>query len=155
MKEDIRYQGYFIYRGVAYGKGTTVLFSEKVYQKYSFPPELKNKPHRFIGGSTAGWMNFRWQEDDDWKYSMHNDITIYDMEDEIATIVHPVYIEVVTWQKQAIYNMITKRVQPDVFGGWLLYIIAMFVGFIFKDAIIIWLFSTIIFTVWLLKQYRT
>ena len=96
MKENVRYQGYFIYKGVAYGEGTTVLFSDKVYQKHSFPPELKKKPHRFIGGSTAGWMNFRWQEDDDWKYSRHNDITIYNVEDEIATIVHPVYVELVS-----------------------------------------------------------
>ena len=155
MKEKTRYQGYFIYNGVAYGEGTTVLFSDKVHQKHYFSSELKNKPHRFIGGSTAGWMNFRWQEDVDWKYNKHNDVTIYNVEDEIVAIVHPVYVELVSWQKQAFYNMKTKKVQPDVFGGWLLYIIVMLVGFIFKDVIIIWIFATIIFTVWLLKQYRT
>ena len=136
MKEEIRYQGYFIYKGVAYGEGTEVLFSDKVHRKYYFSSELKNKPHKFIGGSTAGWLNFRWQEGDDWKYDKHSNVTIYNVDDEIAQIVNPVYVKLVSWQKQAWDNMRTKKVQPDVFGGWLLYIVVMLVGFIFKDALL-------------------
>lgn len=154
MKEDVRYQSCFVYKGVTYGKGTTVLFSDKVHQKYHFTTKLKKTPHQFIGGSNTGWMNFRWQEGDDWQYDAHSEVTVYDIEEEIAEIVNPVYAELIPWHKEAFNNMVEKKVQPDVFGGVLLYIIIMTVGTIFIDRWLIWIFSTIIFAVWLLNQYR-
>ena len=51
------YQGYFIYKGVMYGEGTTVLFTDKIHQKYRFTPKLKETPHKFIGGSTSSMVN--------------------------------------------------------------------------------------------------
>lgn len=151
----MNYQGYFIYKGIAYGKGTTVLFSEKVHTKYHFSPILKEKPHEFVGGSSDGWMNFRWKEGDDWRYDAHSEVTVCNLEEEIIKIINPVYVELVPWQTQAVNNIINRAVCPDIFGGVLMYIITMLVGMIFNDRLIIWVCATIIFGIWLLNQYRT
>lgn len=158
------YQGYFIYKGIVYGEGTTVLFTDKIHQKYHFSSKLKNIPHKFIGGATEGvtngvftrgYMNFKWKEGDDWKYDKHSEVTVYNVDEDIAEIVEPVYVEIVPWQQQALDNIINKKVHPDIFSGVLIYILVMLIGCIFHARLIIWVVATIVFVTWLLNQYRT
>lgn len=155
MKNTTQYQDYFIYKGVAYGVGTKVLFTEKIHESYYFTLKAKNQPHIFSGGSSEGWYKFYWQECEDWRRGEISQATVYNPDEEISEIVNPVYVKVASWQEQAMDNMVNQNVYPDIFGGVLLYVITMLVGIIFKDKWLIWIFGTIIFINWLLKQYRT
>ena len=149
----INEKNYFIYKGVAYGIGTKVLFTEKLYQKYFFN-KAKNKPHTFVAGWSNGEKRFQWQECQYWKDGEFSCPHVTNPDEEIAEIVEPVYVELIPWQKQAFNNMASGKVHADIFGGVLLYIITMVIGAIFNDRILIWVAATLIFICWLLNQYR-
>lgn len=152
------YKDYFIYKGVAYGVGTKVLFSEKMYQKYFFSSKAKNQPHTFFESRTDGVKRFMWKEEcDSWKKSEYSVGDVHELDEEIAEIVEPVYVNLVSisWQEKTFDNMINKKVQPDVFSGVLLYIVIMLIGSIFEARILLWSFATVIFIFWLLNEYRT
>jgi len=156
------YQNYFIYKGVAYGIGTKVIFSNSVNPNMQIilrrktKEEIKAMPHTFTNGSTTGYFNFSWYENgkDYSKYHCFSRATIWNPDEDIKEIVYPVYVKLVTWQEKALHNMIDKTVSPDVFGGVLLYIVIMLIGAIFVDRLLIWLLATAIFIGWLLNQYR-
>lgn len=154
MKEETGYRGYFIYKGVAYGKGTKVLFTEKVYNKPHFNIKHKDKPHTFIWGSKDGYLGFAWIHKGGPKYG-RSDVGVYNPDEEIAEIVDPVYVEPISWKKQAMNNMLSEDVHPPIFGGVLIYVVIMLVGAIFNSRWLIWIFGTAIFIWWLLNQYRT
>ena len=105
-------------------------------------------------GSSGGWYVFNWIDERGWKYG-RSDATINNLDEDIKEIVEPIYVELVTWQQKALDNMINKTISPDIFGGVLLYAIAMIVGTLFIDRLLIWVFATVIFVCWLLNQYRT
>ena len=155
MKNEIYNENYFIYKGVSYGVGTKVVFTDNVY-KNIYNAKAKNQPHTFIRGSNTGWKGFYWEDEASLRPKIYfNNISIYDPDNEIMEIVKPVYVELVPWQQNAWDNMIHKKVTPDVFGGCLLYVMAMIVGTIFVDKLLIWTFATVLFIIWLLNQYRT
>lgn len=147
-------ENYFIYKGIAYGVGTKVLFTEERDQRLCYKG-ARGKPHTFVAGWSNGEKRFQWQENDDWRKGIFSIPYITNPDQEIKEIIEPVYANITPWQKQAINNMTSGKVHTDVFGGVLLYIDAMLVGVIFKDRWLIWIFGTIIFVIWLLKQYRT
>lgn len=154
MSQPVYSENYFTYNGITYGIGTKVLFAESVHKKYFFTDKSKNQPHMFFAGSSDGCKRFAWQECQSWKDGEYSNIDIYNPQEDIALIVEPVYAELIPWQKAAIGNIVHKKVNPDVFGGWVLYIVVMAVGLIFNDTLSIWGFATVIFTIWLLYQYR-
>lgn len=155
MVNEIYSENYFIYKGVAYGVGTKVLFTDDIYQKYAYSSKAKNQPHTFTRGSNTGWKGFYWEEDKSSKFKASNNVSIYNPDEEIKEIVEPVYVDLIPWQQKALDNMINKKVLPDVFGGCLLYVVIMIVGTLFIDRLLIWIFATMIFACWLLGQYRT
>ena len=146
---------YFVYKGVMYGIGTKVLLSDAGCKKHYITLHNKDKPLTY--GFTCGGRNlFGWTDPRGRKYG-YSDASIYDcdLENDIQSIVDPVYVELVSLWEKAIDNMVNKKVSPDVFGGVLLYTIIMVVGAIFVDRFLIWVFATVIFVGWLLNQYRT
>lgn len=155
MDKNIYDENYFIYKGVAYGVGTKVLFTEKVHQKYFFSTKEKNQPHTFFAGFNNGCKRFSWQECEYWKDGEYCNKDIYNPDEEIAEIVEPVYVELVPKYQSVLENIINKKVHPDIFGGCLIYIIVMLVGTIFTARLLIWLGATVIFGIWLFKQYET
>jgi hypothetical protein len=155
MENEVRSQNYFIYKGVAYGIGTQVIFYEHIY-KHIFNSKAINQPHTFTGGSSDGWLGFYWIDDTIPRPKIYyNNKSIYSPDEDIKEIVKPVYVELVPWQKQALSNMVNKTVSPDVFGGVLIYIVVMAIGALFKSILLIWVFATVVFIIWLLNQYRT
>jgi hypothetical protein len=154
MKTETYYEGYFIYKGVAYGVGTKVVFYDDVYNHIS-NSKAKNQPHTFVTGSSSGWKGFYWEENTIPRPKMYyNNISIYNPDKEIKEIIEPVYVELVPWQKQSLNNMVNGTVHPDVFGGVLLYVLVMAVGSIFFARFTIWVFATVVFVIWLLNEYR-
>ena len=159
------YQGYFVYKGVAYGVGTKILLSDLANPDIHTIPrrktskEVKGMPYTFTGGSTNGVFNFSWYEDGyEQYYSQHycyGRATLRNIDMEILKIVDPVYVELVPWQKNALDNMFSGNMHPDIFGGVLTYIIVMIGGAIFFDRLLIWVFATVVFVIWLLNQYRS
>lgn len=159
------YQGYFIYKGVAYGVGTKVLLSDTVNPLIHTIPqrktveEVKKMPHTFKWGATNGYFNFDWYEDgynqSCHQYYCYSQVTIHNIDEDIKEIVEPVYVKLVPWQKKALDNMLNGYVKPDIFGGVLLYIVSMVVGALFYSRLLIWVVATVIFVIWLLNQYRT
>lgn len=154
MKSETYRKDYFIYQGVTYGVGTKVLLSEQGCKKHYIAERNKGKLHTFMFGSSGGYYVFNWVDDRGGKYGSSG-ITTYNLEEDIKAIVDPVYVELVSWQQKALYNIKNKTVSPDIFGGVLLYAIAMIGGALFTDMLLIWVFSTVIFLCWLLNQYRT
>ena len=158
------YQGYFIYKGVAYGVGTKVLLSNKTkFSAYNIPrgktiDEIRKMPHTFKWGSTNGEFHFYWHEKDNDRLcnrycNSYAKVTTPD--EEIEKIVEPIYVKLVSWQEKAFDNMMNKTVSPDIFGWVLLYVVAMLVGALFYARVLIWVFATVVFVFWLLSQYRT
>ena len=145
---------YFVYKGIYYGVGTTVLLTEETCQKRFVSSQNKNKPHTFTCSRPDGRYNFSWVHPDGGRYGCSG-AAIYNPDEEIAEIVHPVYVHFVPWYKSALNNMTSGKVHADVFGGVLMYIVTMLVGLLFYDVVLIWIFATVIFIVWLLNQYRT
>lgn len=147
---------YFVYKGVMYGIGTKVVLSEAGCKKHYIALHNKDKPLTYGFTCGNGQNVFGWIDPRGRKYGC-SDASIYDcdLENDIQSIVDPVYVELVSWQAKAIDNMVSKSVSPDVFGGVLLYAIIMAVGTIFVDRFLIWVFATVIFVGWLLNQYRT
>lgn len=155
MAIEVRSENYFIYKGVEYGIGTTVIFTDEVYQ-YVYNANARYQPHTFVAGSNTGWKGFSWQDDKIPRPKIYcNNISTYNPDKDIKEIVTPVYAQRISWQQQAIKNMADGKVYADVFGGALLYIVIMIVGAIFVDRWLIWIFSTVVFIIWLLNQYRT
>lgn len=154
MKNETTRKEYFIYKGVVYGIGTKVILSEIGCKKHYISQKNKDKPHTFMFGSSGGSYIFNWVDERGGKYGSSG-ATIYNLDEDIQKIVEPVYVELVSWQEKAISNMVNKTVSPDVFGGCFLYMIAMIVGTLFIDRLLIWAFATVVFVVWLLNQYRT
>lgn len=169
MNDKIHQVNYFIYKGVAYGAGTKVLFSDEVHKRFGWnarmPSEaekkyfmdtyeiceqqklkLRTSPQTFRRGLSDGHLYFNINSE----YVMINNPN-----EDIAEIVDPVYAEIVNWQHQALDNMVNKKVHPDIFNGILIYIIVMLVGCIFNARLIIWIVATIVFVTWLLNEYRT
>lgn len=154
MKSESYRKDYFIYKNVTYGIGTKVLLSDVGCKKYYISQKNKDKPHTFMFGSSDGRYNFNWIDERGWKYG-RSDVTINDLNEDIKEIVEPVNVELVSWQQKAADNMLNQTVTPNIFGGVLLYVVAMTVGALFIDRLLIWLFVTGFFIAWLLKQYRT
>ena len=160
------YQDYFIYKGQAYGIGTKVKLARSVqfFTEGSSLSKLKNaddfkvQTYTFTHGTTDGVFTFWWKENEDpWdeKYYARSQAVVNNPNEQILEIVEAVHVELVSWQKKAINNMISGEVPADVFGGVLLYIVIMLVALIFNDRWIIWIFATVVFIWWLLNQYRT
>ena len=147
-------KNYFIYKGVAYGIGTKVLFTEKFYNTLPYSDKAKHQPYTFVSGWGNNQKLFRWHEYEDWKRGEFRSPFITNPDEEIAEIIEPIYVELIPWQKQAFNNMASGKVHADIFGGILLYIITMVIGAIFNDRILIWVAATLIFICWLLNQYR-
>ena len=82
-------------------------------------------------------------------------INTYNCDQDIGEIVEPVYPQIISWQEKAISNILNEEAVVDVFGGVLIYIVIMLIGAIFQARLLIWLFGTAIFVLWLLNQYRT
>ena len=155
MKDKVHYEGCFIYKGVAYGIGTKVIFNADVYRHIG-NSKAKNQPHIFVTGSNNGWKGFYWEDDKIPRQKIYyNNISIYNPDKEIKEIVKPIYYTSVSWQKKALNNMANEAVRPDVFRGVLLYILIMVVGALFYARFTIWILATIAFVIWLLNQYRT
>ena len=158
------YQGYFIYKGVAYGEGTKVLLSDAVIPHIHTIPKrmtaekVKKMPHTFKWGTTNGCFYFDWYESgysqSSSQHYCYSQVTIYNINEDIIEIVDPVYVQLVTWQEKALDNMFNKTVSPDIFGGVLLYILIMIIGSLFYARLLIWVFATVVFVAWLLNQYR-
>lgn len=158
------HQDYFIYKNTAYGVGTKVVLSDLANSYIHTIPqrktveEVKYMPHSFRGGSTSGVFNFTWYEDGynqyHSKYYCYSQATVHDPNKEIAEIVEPVYVELVSWQKKGLINMIDGTIRPDIFGGVLLYILVVVLGTLFFARLTIWIFATTIFILWLLNQYK-
>lgn len=153
MGNEIYRKDYFIYKGVVYGIGTKVLLSETGCKKHYISQKNKDKPHTFMFGSNDEMYVFNWVDHKGGKYGSSG-ITTSNLDEDIKEIVEPVYVELVSWQKKALGNMINGTVHPDIFGGVLLYITVMVVGAIFIDRLLIWVFATVVFIIWLLNQYR-
>ena len=147
-------QEYFVYKGVIYGIGTKVLLSDAGYKKHYISPKNKGKPYTFMFGYHSGPYIFQRIDERGWKYGC-SDATITNLDEDIQEIIEPVYVNLVTWQEKAIDNMMNKIVSPNISGGILLYVIAMIVGALFVDRLLIWVFATVVFVCWLLNQYRT
>jgi hypothetical protein len=154
MAEKVCDNGYFTYKGINYGIGTKVMITEEACRKYGISPQNKSNPYTFTCGVVGNWYSFNWIHEDGWKHG-RSDITLHNPDEEIEKIIYPIYVELVPWYQVAMDNMKSKKVQPDIFGGVLLYIIVMLVALIFKDTFVIWTFITIIFIIWLIDQYRT
>lgn len=161
-----KFQNYFIYKGKAYGIGTKVRFKQTVQFSIITPfasscrneAEIKNQIYTFKNGTTDGNYFFWWYETvDPWEqqYLSRSQATSRSPDDDILEIVEPVYVELVSWQQEAIQNMLDKNVCTDIFGGVLTYIVIMALAFIFEDRWAIWIVGTAIFIWWLLNQYRT
>ena len=146
---------YFIYNGVAYGVGTKVRLKEHAHCK-SYVYLVKDDIYEFYHGTQSGLCLFRWADTIERpKHITSLCRNIYDCNVDIKEIVEPVYPQFVSWQQKAIQDMSNKKVCVDVFGGVLIYLVIMCIGAIFKDRWGIWLVSTVIFSWWLLNQYRT
>lgn len=145
---------YFIYKGVAYGIGTTILLSEEGCKKHYIAQKYKDKPYTFMFGDSSGKCVFNWIDERGGKFGASG-VVIQNFEEDVGKIISPVYVQLVSWQAKAIDNMINKKVSPDIFGGVLLYIMVMIVGAIFIDRWLIWIGATAAFILWLLEQYRT
>ena len=116
----------------------------------------KDKPHTFGFGYSSGLSVFNWVDPRGRKYGWSG-ATINDtnIDEEIKAIVDPIYVELVSWQQKAVENMFSGEVCTDIFGGVLIYIVVMIVGALFVDRLLIWIFATVTFIIWLLNQYRT
>ena len=154
MTNGVSRRDYFIYKGVAYGVGTKILLSEVGCKRHYISQKNKDKPHTFMFGSSEGWYVFNWVDERGGKYG-NSGATIYDLNEDIQEIIEPVYVELVSWQRKSLNNMINQNVSPDISGGIFLYIMTMVVGTLFVDRLLIWVFATIVFIVWVLNQYRT
>ena len=148
-------KGYFVYRGVAYGTGTKVRLKEHVHcPTYAYI--VKNDIYVFYNGTQDGLYMFHWNDTIERpKHIKDLQKNIYNCDLDIEEIVEPVYPQWISWQQKAIQDISNKKVCADVFGGVLTYIVIMCIGAIFKDRLAIWLISTVIFSWWLLNQYRT
>lgn len=155
MNKEYNKVYYFVYCGVAYGVGTKVKLKEHVHTKTYNTTITKNDIYVFQFGCVDGIRMFCWADETrrpNWHKGL---IYIRNCDEDIEEIIEPVYPNFVSWQEKAIDNMVNKTVVADVFGGVLMYIIAMLVGAIFKDRFLIWTIGTVIFGLWLLYQYRT
>lgn len=146
---------YFIYKNVAYGIGTKVKFNANAKVDYYHRPYSKTPVFEFVSGFDNGKKCFNYITSDNILRARVTMQTLNPLDDVIEEIVHPVYVKLVSWQEKALDNMLNGMVSPDVFGGVLLYIVAMIVGAIFKARLLIWFFATAVFIWWLLNQYRT
>ena len=146
---------YFIYKNVAYGVGTKVRFNNSVKVDYYHRPYSKTPIFEFVTGFDNGEKRFKYVTSDNVCRANVMLQTNNSLDDAIKEIVKPVYVELVPWQKQALSNMVNKTVSPDVFGGVLIYIVVMLVGALFISRLLIWVFATVVFIIWLLNQYRT
>lgn len=160
------FQNYFIYKGIAYGVGTKVKIVSSapffvigaIGTKMKNLDEVKNQIYTFDSGTTNGEFFFRWNEIEDQfdtKYGVRSQVQLKNLDNEILEIVEPVYVQIISWQENAINNIFQNKTVADVFGGVLVYIVIMCIGAIFKDRWTIWLISTTIFGLWLLNRYRT
>lgn len=70
---------------------------------------------------------------------------VWSLDKTIVQIIEPVYY--IESPKQQIRGGSTPSIN-DIFVGWAWYIVIMFVGVIFEDRWLIWLFATIIFFTW-------
>lgn len=155
MNDTTSRREYFTYRGVKYGIGTKVLLSDIGCKKHYISQLHRDKPLEY-GFTCDGCRNiFGWIDERGRKYGC-SDATIhdYDLEIDIKEIVKPVYVELVSWQKKAVENMVSSDVYADIFGGVIIYIAVMLIGTIFYERFMIWATATVIFVVWLLNQYR-
>lgn len=160
------FQNYFIYKNVAYGIGTKV----KIIPSANFSiirtigsnmknaDEIKGQTYTFQRGTTDGEFFFVWQEIDDaldMKHGARSQVKITNLNKEILTITDPIYVKLVSWQEKAISNMFGGERVVDIFGGVLIYVVILLVGTIFQARLLIWLFSTVIFLLWLLNEYKS
>lgn len=153
--EDKKYRtDYFVYKGVSYGVGTKVIFTDQFYYKYYYTDDAKDKAYTFVSGFNDGVCLFHWDECNDKGSIFNSMIELLNPDEDIQKIIHPIYANLVPWQYQAVDNIIKRNVKPDIFGGCFLYAAVMIVGILFIDRWLIWIASTTIFINWLLKQYR-
>ena len=155
MKNEYDKTNFFIYRNVAYGVGTKVKLKESVHYKTHNTNIAKNDTYVFYLGCKNGENIFHWCGPEDRRKVFRGQIWIRNCDEDIEEIVEPVYVKFVSWQEKALDNMVNKKVNADVFGGVLMYIVMMLIGAIFKDRFLIWAIGTVIFGLWLLHQYRT
>ena len=146
---------YFIYKNMAYGVGTKVKFNNNVKIDYYHRPYSKTPIFEFVKGFDNGEKHFNYVTSDNVQRASVTMQTSTSLDDVIEEIIHPVYVKPVSWQEKSLDNMLNKTVSPDIFGGVLLYMIAMIAGALFIDRLLIWVFATVIFIFWLLNQYRT
>jgi hypothetical protein len=146
---------FFIYRNVAYGVGTKVKLKEPVHYKTYNTNITKNDTYVFYLGCKNGVNIFNWCGPEDRRKVFRGDIWIKNCDEDIEEIVEPVYPHFISWQKNAMHNILSEETVADVFGGILIYIVVMAIGTIFEARLLIWLFATAVFVWWLLNQYRT
>lgn len=147
-------KGYFVYRGVAYGTGTRVKLKEHMHCP-TYVDIVKDDIYVFYNATQNGIHMFHW--DDSAERPKHiKDLqkNIYNCDLDIAEIVEPVEVQLVSWQQKAIQNMTSRKACVDVFGGVLIYIVLMCIATIFKGNWILWILITTGFVWWLLNQYR-
>lgn len=156
MKNEVTRKDYFIYKNVMYGVGTKVLLNDSVHLRFYNTTRAKDRPYTFTCSFSDGYNLFCSESSNNPKEKwMCGQIQLRNYDEDIKTIIDPVYVELVPWQQKALDNMINKTVSPDIFGGVLLYAMAMIIGALFIDRLLIWVFATVIFICWLLNQYRT
>lgn len=155
MKNEVYRKDYFIYKGVAYGVGTKVILNKSVHFRFYNTDQAKNKLYTFICSFSDGYNLFRSEGSNNPKEQwMNSQIRLENFDEDIETIVQPVYAKLVPWQENAFNNMINGTVHPDIFGGVIIYVLIMIIGALFFARLIIWVFATIVFILWLLNQYR-
>ena len=155
MKDEYSTKDYFVYKGVAYGVGTKVRLKQHVFHE-PYADIVKNDIYEFYHGTQGGLHLFQWAD----TVQRPKHITslcrqIYNCDADIAEIVEPVEVQLVSWQRKAVQDMFSGKAVADVFGGVLIYVVVMCIGAIFKARFGIWIFSTVVFVWWLLNQYRT
>lgn len=140
---------YFEFKGVKYGIGTTVKVPTYLDLIY-LPKEKIMKEARFIGG---GKFVFK---DIEHSINLYEDLGLSGKYEEFIEIINPVYYQepeplepqnVFTQTKSGSWNAHNK-----VCIGLAWYIFIMLLAIIFKDRLIIWVFTTIVFFVWKSKQ---
>lgn len=146
---------YFTYKGTIYGVGTKVILKDSVHYKFYNTNKSKDDLFEFTGNFTNGYNVFQKEWYNNKGKRVVSQIKIDNFDQDIERIVYPVYGQPAPWYEKSFDNMVNKKVQPDIFGGCLTYVIVMIVGAIFINRWLIWIFSTMIFIGWLLNQFRT
>jgi hypothetical protein len=72
----------------------------------------------------------------------------------IKGIIKPIYCYKKPALESAIENFVTKQKTPDVFNGWLWYILIIMFLFICKNSLSYIFATTLIFVFWLIKKYQ-